>query len=69
MRLFQMEVHRGRDGRVLIAHFPSEDEALAHIKEEFSGWEIRSLVEITQRAHFHIADLDLSEAPRGSRKR
>jgi hypothetical protein len=69
MRLFQLEVHRGRDGRVLLAHFPSEDEALAHIKEEFTGWEIRSLVEITQRAHFQIADLDPSEGPRPARRR
>ena len=59
MKLFQMELHRGRrDGRVVLAHFPTRDEALAHIEKIFAGWEIRHLVEITQKAHFEIADGD-----------
>jgi hypothetical protein len=58
MRLFQMEVRpaRGRDGRVIVAHFPTEEEALEHVKKKFAGWEIRNLVEITQSAHFQVAD-------------
>ncbi len=64
MRLFQMEIHRvrGRDGRVILAHFPSEEEAVKHVQDKFTGWEIRNLVEITQSAHFQVADLE--EAPR-----
>ena len=58
MKLFQMEVHRSRDGRVLLCHFPTQEEALEHVRQKFSGWEIRNLVEITQRAHFGISDLD-----------
>ena len=70
MRLFQLEVHRGRkDGRVILAHFATQEEAVDHVREKFSGWEIRSLVEITQPAHFQIADLDPLEEPRGSRRR
>jgi hypothetical protein len=69
MRLFHMQIHRRRDGKVVLAHFSSQDEAIEHIKETFPGWEIRSLVEITQAAHFQIADLDALEAPRGSRRR
>lgn len=56
MKLFQMEVHRGRkDGRVILAHFPSREEALDHVQKKFAGWEIRNLVEITQKAHFQIS--------------
>ena len=70
MRLFQMEVHRGRkDGRVVLAHFQTQEEAVAHVQKKFSGWEIRSLVEITQPAHFQIADLEPLEEPRGVRRR
>jgi len=69
MKLFQMEIHRRRDGRVVLAHFPSEDAAIAHIKENFGNWEIRSLVEITQPAHFQIADSDPLEEARGARRR
>jgi len=43
---------------VLLAHFPTEEEAVNHVKAKFGGWEIRNLVEITQKAHFEIADLD-----------
>jgi hypothetical protein len=56
MKLFQMEVHRTRDGRVLLCHFPTQEDALAHVKKKFYGWEIRNLVEITQAAYFQIAD-------------
>ena len=67
MRLFQMELRngRGRDGRVILAHFPTEEEAVRHVKAKFSGWEIRHLVEITQRAHFQIADLEPVEGSPG----
>jgi len=56
MKLFQMEVHRRRDGRLLLAHFATLEDALRHVKERFSGWEIRNLVEITQPAYFEVAD-------------
>ncbi|HEX2648927.1 MAG TPA: hypothetical protein VHN19_03210 [Burkholderiales bacterium] len=58
MKLFQMEVRRQKDGRVILAHFPSQEEAVSHVKAKFTGWEIRNLVEITQSAHFQIADLE-----------
>ena len=59
MKLFQMEVRRGRKGgRVVLAHFPTRDEALEHVQKVFAGSEIRNVVEITQRAHFEIADGD-----------
>ena len=58
MKLFQMEVRRQKDGCVILAHFPSQEEAVDHVKSKFSGWQIRNLVEITQKAHFQIADLE-----------
>ena len=53
-----MEVRRKKDGRVILAHFPSREEALHHVQDKFAGWEVRNLVEITQKAHFEIADGD-----------
>ena len=59
MKLFQMQLHRGRtDTRVILAHFPSQKEALEHVNGKFAGCEIRNLVEITQPAHFVIADAE-----------
>ena len=58
MKLFQMEVYRLNDGRVLLAHFPNRRDALGHIEKTFDGWEVRNVVEITQPAHFELAELD-----------
>ena len=43
---------------MVLAHFPTRDEALEHVQKVFAGSEIRNVVEITQRAHFEIADGD-----------
>lgn len=53
-----MEVRRQKDGRVILVHFPTQEEAVDHVRAKFPGWQIRNVVEITQKAHFHIADGD-----------
>ena len=59
MKLFQMQVHRGRkDTHVVLVHFPTQKDALEYVNGKFAGCEIRNLVEITQPAHFMVADVE-----------
>jgi hypothetical protein len=57
MKLFKLEIHRGRRGRELLAHFATEKLAVERVRGKFPGWEIRNVVEIDHEAHFQIADL------------
>lgn len=59
MKLFKMDLVRGREGREVIVHAESEDQARAHVALRFTGWTIRSCVDLPGGPkHFVVADFE-----------
>jgi hypothetical protein len=58
MKLFKIDIDRGRDGRALVVHAETEEAALAHVRGRFRGWSVSQLIEILGEAHFTVALLE-----------
>lgn len=59
MKLFKLEVSRGRAGREVLAHAQSEEQARSVVASKFTGWEIVSCIELPERpAYFVLAELE-----------
>jgi hypothetical protein len=58
MRLFKMQVERKREGREIVVHAETEEEAIAHAMKRYAGWHVTQCVEIVGEAHFTVAFLE-----------
>lgn len=59
MKLFKLELERGRRGLDIIVHAETEDAARARVLGKYPGWKVRGeLHEIPGPVHFVIAELD-----------
>jgi hypothetical protein len=64
MKLFKLEIARGRKGRDIVCHAVSADSAERHVQSKFRGWTVRQLVEIPRRAHFTVFEWELEPLQR-----
>ena len=53
-----MQVERKREGREIVVHAETEEEAIAHAMKRYAGWHVTQCVEIVGEAHFTVAFLE-----------
>ena len=58
MKLFKLELTRGRRGLEAIAHTDTAEAARARVASKYTGWDITNVLEIKAACHFVIAELD-----------
>lgn len=59
MKLFKLELERGRKGKDVLVHAETEEAAIRRALAKFTGWTVRGKVhEVTGEAHFVLADLE-----------
>jgi hypothetical protein len=57
MKLFKMDLVRGRKALEAVAHGETADAAKDLVRSRYTGWELQNVVEILREAHFIIAEL------------
>ena len=59
MKLFKLELERGRKGKDVLVHAETEEAAKGRALAKFTGWQIRGAIhEVKGEAHFVLADLE-----------
>jgi len=62
VKLFKIELCRGRKGLEAIAHADSTQAALRLVQSKYTGWRIDTVIEIPGSAYFITAELEPERA-------